>query len=82
MITEAIFNIMFAFPIVILNLIPSLPVVSLPASFAGLLEIFVIGNTFFPLGDLLLYLSVWLALSVFSLTKQFIEWLYKLVPFV
>lgn len=81
MITEAIFSILFTVPTVIIRLIPSLPVVGDMSKITSILELFAIGNQFFPVGQLLSYMSVWLALNVIGMTKSFIDWILSLIPF-
>ena len=81
MITEAVFKLLFAVPTLIVGLLPSFPGVM--SDFTGLtaiLELFAIANQFFPVGKLLSYMSVWLALNVIGMTKSFIDWVLSLIP--
>ena len=82
MITEAVFSLLFTIPTFIVGLLPSFPGVM--SNFSGLtaiLELFATANQFFPVGKLLLYMSVWLALNVIGMTKSFIDWILSLIPF-
>lgn len=80
MITEAIFSILFTIPAAIIRLIPSIPLVGDMSKITAVLELFAIGNQFFPVGELFSYMSVWLALNVIGMTKSFIDWILSLIP--
>lgn len=79
MITEAVLNMVFFIPLEVISLIPDLPVIRI-GDLSSLLELLAIGNIFFPVGDLFFYLSVWLALSIVSLSKSFIDWILSIIP--
>lgn len=81
MITEAVFSILFLVPRTIIGLLPSFP--GIMSDFSGLtaiLELFATANHFFPVGKLLSYMAVWLALNIIALTKSFIDWILSLIP--
>lgn len=81
MITELIFKILFFVPNIVVSLIPAIPVgVDVVGNFAGLLELLAIGNQFFPVGQIVSYASIWLALQVVVLFKFGIDWLLSLIP--
>ena len=80
MVTELVFKVLFAVPTAILRLLPERPDIEVAGGFVGLLELLAIGNQFFPVGALLLYLSVWIALNMLALTKSFIDWILSVIP--
>lgn len=81
MITEAVFSTLFLVPTLIVGLLPSFPNFNDFAGLTSILELFAIANQFFPVGKLLSYMSVWLALNIIALTKSFIDWILSLIPF-
>lgn len=81
MITELIFKILFFVPNIVVGLIPTIPIgVDIVGNFAGLLELLAVGNQFFPVGQIVTYASIWLALQVVALFKFGIDWLLSLIP--
>lgn len=82
MITELIFDILFTIPSYFLRFLAPIgsELFNGFGNLTAVVELLSIASAFFPIGLLVRYLSVWLALTMFTLVKQFVEWLYKLIP--
>lgn len=80
MLTELIFNVLFLIPYTIIAMLPNIPVYEL-GSLLGFVELLTIANAFFPVGLLLKFVAVWIALGFLSLMKFFVDWLLSIIPF-
>lgn len=82
MILELIFDVIFGLLFIVINLIPNLTFIQLPAEFiVWFANIIVMSAYFFPVSDFFIMIGIWLMVANFHLAWKVLTRLWDALPF-